>query len=296
MHWDDIQYFLALARQGSLTAAARTLGVNHATVSRRVASLEGDLDGALFSRTAEGFVLTSLGETLLGPAEEVESRIRAFERARRNADPNLSGTLRITTPQLFSSEFLAPAVMALREEHPAIDVLLIEDTRFLSLTKLEADIALRFVFPGTEHGTDSLRVRQLGEFSWVFAATKEFCDIWNIGEQLTTVEQIPVAVYHDVAPGPVGNDWLRDFPGEPRIAVRTGSMYTTMAQIGAHRVTGCIPEFAARSIGARAISPPVEVSRLLLTIHPETQHNARIRTVFDFLVEWWDREFSEADG
>jgi len=151
MDWDDLHSFLAIARTGSLSGAARELGVRQSTMSRRLAALEQRAGARLLSRTPSGYTLTALGEAVLGNAERMEAEAIAIERAVAGRDVSLSGLLRITTVDTLASHVLPLAVARLRCQHPGISVEIISDSRLLSLARREADIALRMTrFEGHE--------------------------------------------------------------------------------------------------------------------------------------------------
>ncbi len=151
MDWDDLHSFLTIARTGSLSAAARELGVRQSTMSRRLAALEQRAGARLLHRTPSGYSLTVLGEAVLGNAERMEAEAIAIERAVVGRDVSLSGLVRITTVDIFAHRLLPQAVARLRCQHPGISVEIIADARALSLARREADIALRMTrFEGQE--------------------------------------------------------------------------------------------------------------------------------------------------
>jgi len=151
MDWDDLHSFLAIARTGSLSGAARELGVRQSTMSRRLAALEQRAGARLLARTPSGYTLTALGESVLGNAERMEAEAIAIERAVVGRDISLSGLLRITTVDTLAAHVLPLAVARLRCQHPGISVEIIADSRLLSLARREADIALRMTrFEGHE--------------------------------------------------------------------------------------------------------------------------------------------------
>ena len=140
--WDLIRSFLAVARAGKLTVAARRLKLNHATLSRRIAALEAALDTKLFDRLLTGYVLTVQGERLMARAEDMESSIFGIQTDVAAESAEVSGTVRIGSPDGFGTAFLAPRIGALAEAHPDLDVELVAMPRSFSLSKREADIAI----------------------------------------------------------------------------------------------------------------------------------------------------------
>jgi DNA-binding transcriptional LysR family regulator len=141
VNWDDLRIFLAVARAGQILGAARRLGLNHATVSRRVGALEQELGAKLFRRLTTGSELTTAGTRLLGVAERMEADMIAA-RAEVAGDEEVSGTVRIGAPDGFGVTFLAPRLGALTQQHPKLSIQLVPVPRSFSLSRREADIAI----------------------------------------------------------------------------------------------------------------------------------------------------------
>src|SRR5688572_9098390 len=141
--WDDLRYFLAVARGGSTLAASRALRVSQTTVARRIAALEKALKLALFEKRQAGYVLTSAGIDLLGHAEAVESAALKFDSAAAASTRDLGGAVRITTEEIFAVTLLAPLLRELHEQHPNILIELDTAQAIRDLGAGEADIAMR---------------------------------------------------------------------------------------------------------------------------------------------------------
>ena len=143
LDWDDLQTFLALARHGSLSAAARAMGVQQTTMGRRLAGMEARTGAKLLQRTASGLVPTPVGEAILGNAERIEAEALAAERIITGRDVRLEGTVRITTVESLAVDVLIPILADMQVRHPGIALELSIATRNLSLSHHEADIAVR---------------------------------------------------------------------------------------------------------------------------------------------------------
>lgn len=143
MDWEDVRFFLALARHGSLSAAARALSVNHATVSRRVSGLEDSLGEALFERRPTGYLLTQAGQRALAQAAAMAEAAEGLGRGGGEA----SGLVRLTATRSLGDGFLLPHLAEFQHRHPGIDIELISDSRSMSLARFEADLALRLARP-----------------------------------------------------------------------------------------------------------------------------------------------------
>ncbi len=145
--WNDLRYFLELSRQGKLVKAALRLQVDHTTVSRRIASLEKQLQARLFDKSPIGYQLTDAGMRLLPMAEKIESQSNSLYQALSGKDARLSGTVRISTSEGIGAQVIARHIGEFRTEHPDIEIELMADTRRTSLSKREADIAITFSRP-----------------------------------------------------------------------------------------------------------------------------------------------------
>lgn len=143
LEWSDLRILLAIAREGTLGGAARTLGQTQPTMGRRLRALEAALGQTLFQRTSDGFVLTEEGAVVCQHAERMEQEVLAFERELAGQPQQLEGLLRITSSDWFGAHVLAPVLATFSLQHPRVTLELLTDTRFLSLSRREADLAFR---------------------------------------------------------------------------------------------------------------------------------------------------------
>lgn len=148
MDWDNLRYFLELARAGTLVAAARRLGVDHTTVARRIQALEKTLDTPLFAREAGGHRLTEAGRRLQPQVEAMEQAFRALEKTTVPvADEGLSGLVRVGATEGFGTVVLAPALAAFTQQHPRLVVDLLALPRQVHLSRREADLVISLERP-----------------------------------------------------------------------------------------------------------------------------------------------------
>lgn len=145
MDWSDVRIFLAVIRGGSFGEAARTLGVSHPTVGRRIKALEQEAQQPLLRRTSDGLVLTDAGDAVLALAESMENSALAMERRLAGNDERLEGILRISSAEWFAGHVLAPVLVELTRRHPAVVPEVIASYRLLNLSRREADVAFRLV-------------------------------------------------------------------------------------------------------------------------------------------------------
>ncbi len=163
MDWNDIQYFLATARGGSVRAAAERLGVNHATVLRRIGHLEAGLGARLFERLPSGYRVTDAGEEVLGLAEQMEASSNRFETRVLGRDRSARGLLRVTTAPIVASHLLMPDLVEFARAHPGVEMSVLSLDEPVNLTNREADVAIRVVYdrgrlPANLHGREGPRL------------------------------------------------------------------------------------------------------------------------------------------
>lgn len=143
MDWNDIRYFLALSRLGSVRSAGASLGVSHSTVARRVEALEVQLAARLFDRNRDGYTLTVAGAQMVPGAERVEREMSALELEVVGHDERLEGTIRLTCCDEYVSEMMVQELTAFCGAYPGIELAITADSRAFDLSKREADIAVR---------------------------------------------------------------------------------------------------------------------------------------------------------
>ncbi len=150
MHdWNDLRFFLEMSRQGRLADAATRLHVDHTTVSRRISALEDALGTKLFDKSPRGHVLTEAGQRLLAHAERIEAQSIALYQDLSGQDAELTGSVRLATPEAFGTQFLVPRLPEFRALYPRIELELVSETRRTSLSKREADLAVTLGRPDT---------------------------------------------------------------------------------------------------------------------------------------------------
>jgi DNA-binding transcriptional LysR family regulator len=146
-NWDDLRYFLAVGRTGTLSAAAKQLGTEHTTVARHIQALEDELNSRLFHKSNSGYGLTEAGERLLAGAEAIESAYVFAKAAASSEGQTISGLVRIGAPDGFGNVFLAPRVRILTDRHRELEIEILASSRRFSLLKREADIAIAHSSP-----------------------------------------------------------------------------------------------------------------------------------------------------
>ena len=143
MNWDDLRFFLAVSRAGSVSGAGKVLGVNHTTVARRVTALEDKLNARLFDRTPDGYEMTQAAENIFDHALAIEEQTLAIDREVFGRDAELEGPLKLTISHDVASRLIVPALREFRSQYPRIDLELLTTTGLVDLSSREADIAVR---------------------------------------------------------------------------------------------------------------------------------------------------------
>jgi len=279
-NWNDLRFVLAVARRQSLAGAARQLGVNESTVGRRIAHAEQRLGARLFEQSPGRYHPTEAGRAMIAAAERVELEVQAAEVAVSGADTLAAGTVRLTSVPLVVNRILVPALPRLLADHLQLRLELIAEPRDLSLTKREADMALRMARPSKDARAIARRVGRL-DYA-VFASSQADPDTlpWityeeamaELPQQRWMAEQ---AVHHHSGPAPVQvNDAEAIIQG-----VKAGlgkSLLPVAIADGEPDLKRCGKE-------------PAPVSReLWLMVHPELRNLARIRVVMDWLISVFD--------
>lgn len=279
--WDDARFFLAIARAGSVSGAGRKLRVQQSTVSRRLAGLEETLGARLFERTPDGYMLTSAGESLRARAEHMEEAALAAERELMGRESKIAGVVRLTTPEAFGNGFMTPLVARLRLEQPEILLELIAANTRLSLTKREADLAIRTGRPQQA----LLVMRKLGDLADGLYASRDYLARRGrpAGPDLGDHDYID---YDDSYAGQSEIAWLRQLVRDCRCTVRVTGTHGMFGAIQAGLGIGVLPCWMGDTTDSLERVLPAErfSSDLWMVLHHDLRHVARIRVVAEFLV------------
>lgn len=288
-NWNDLSFFLELARQGRLAPAARRLKVDHTTVSRRIAELEKDLSVKLFDRNSDGFVLTERGHRLFDIAERIEQETASVEPAMGSDNATAAGRVRVVTMEGIGAFFLAQRFAELAVQHPGITVELVTERHIISLTKREADIFISFVHPTGA----KLAVGKLGSFRLALFASREYLDQRGMPrDRAELVSHTFVDYVEDlIAIQPV--HWLLDVLDPVNVAFRSSSMHAQQQAVASGAGIGLLPLFSAK--GDQRLVPilpdQVKVYRdVFHSVHEDLQFMARVRTVSRHLARIFERD------
>ena len=283
MNWDDARVFLAVCRESTLRGAARVLGVDQATVGRRVNALEKSLNATLFLRTSEGYALTAVGEAALHSVENMERSALDLERQVLGLDDRLTGTVRVTTTDSLAIDFLIPAIARLHDAHPDVRVQMDASTQFLNLAKREADIAVR----NTRPDNPDLIARRIASWPVGLFASQGYLDRHGEPEPGSLFEGHDLVVYQPHLHSQKDLTLVSEPLGRGRIVAALSSSLLVRRSIAAGLGIGEIPLISGERDGLVRLWPdrtrPLPYDVWLVT-HADLRHTARVRVVIDEIV------------
>jgi DNA-binding transcriptional LysR family regulator len=248
LDWEDVRYFLALSRSGTLSGAARVLHVNHATVARRTKALEATLGKVLFTRRVDGYGLTPSGEAALEIATAMECSALALPESLEKTA--LQGPVRLTTVGSLANHILAGGLAAFAREHPGIVLEILADIRVMSLARREADIALRLGRPKDS----SLIGRHLASVHYGF---------YSAFDMAPDCVRAPFIAYDMDADNIVEAAWLIKRLGSRAISFRSNSIEAQAAAARAGLGIVLLPRFMGST------------DKALVEVHPMEPHPPR---------------------
>jgi len=283
MNWDDVRIFLAVARTGQILAASRRLGLNHATLSRRLTSLEESLQSRLFVRRTNGCELTAEGEVFLASAERMETEMLSVQANLGRTDTAIAGTVRVGAPDGFGVSFLAPRMGRLIERHPELKIQLVPVPRSFSLSQREADIAITLERP--EQGR--LVSAKLTDYTLGLYASRSYAELNSLPTDAEGLKQHRrIGYVEDLIfsqslnfTGEVMRNWNAAF----EISSATGQTEAVLSGAG----IGILHDYIARQHPELVrILPDVSIRRAYwTTFHESARELVRVRTVSAFLQE-----------
>lgn len=286
LDWNDLRYFLAVARDGSTLAAARTLRTSQTTVARRIAALEAALGIPLFEKRQAGYALTPGGESLVGHATAVERTAGAFTEAAQAQGREISGTVRITTEEIYAITLLAPLLAELHQRFPEIRIDLDTSQQVRDLGAGEADISLRSTAEGRHPA--GLVGRRICVDDWTLYCSRDYAARHGAPASLDELR------HHAIIGGGGGNlwrhyqAWLQELGLEQQVAMHHATSGGLLSGVRSGFGVAVLPCVAADGDPDlhRCIPPRTEHGRVLwLFTHERVRHSPRVRKVIDFLYE-----------
>jgi molybdate transport repressor ModE-like protein len=296
--WNDFRLVLAVRRAGALTAAAKTLGIDHSTVFRRLNALEERIAVRLFERLPGGtYQATEAGARMAAAAERMEDEALALDRDLVGQDRLLSGRLRVTSSETLAHARLTKHVAVFRRVHPGVEVELVIDNRVLSLSRREADVALRPVRP--KEG--DLWGRKLADVAWTVYGQK--AALVGSGSLLAGPGDLgshPLLGWEEAHPGVQAAGWLARTAPATAFVYRTNSLINQLVAAKAGIGLALLPCYLGDPEPelARALDVPVAelTGELWIVTHADLKGTARVRAFFDVVGDGLARERDLFEG
>lgn len=287
MNWDDIRIFLQVARQGQILGAARALGLNHATVARRLTALEDSMGSKLVSRRTNGTELTLAGQRLLAHAEAMEAATLSAREASQ-VDSVIAGTVRIGAPDGFGVGFLAGRLAELADRHPGLRLELVPVPRAFSLSRREADIAVTLERP--QQGR--LVSRKLVDYRLGLFASRSYLTRHGMPQSLEALETHRLVGYVDDLIYSASLDYTDAYLRNWRSSLSVSSALGQIEAVRAGAGIGILHYFMAqRDDELVPVLPQHLLSRSYWTVmHEDLRKIRRIVVVANFLAEIVQRD------
>lgn len=274
--WDDLRFIAAIARAGSLSGAARALGVHHATVFRRLAAIEERLGVRLFDRLPHGYVPTPAGQEVAAAAARIDDDVAALGRRVVGRDLRLTGTVRLATTDTIATLVLPGPLAVFRAAHPGIVVELVISGTHVSLTRREADVAVR----ATNDPPEALIGRRVAAVAHAI-----YC-----APGTTVTEPFDPAAHDWLAPddtlaATMMARWLRRHVPADRVVLRANNITALAAMARGGVGLAVLPCFMAEGFGLERLTPPLDGwdAALWLLTHEDLRATARVRALLDTL-------------
>lgn len=279
--WQDIHHLVMLGRLGTISAAAKALRVDHATVSRRVASLEKSVGLKLVIRLPKECRLTKDGEALVTIASEMSDIADAVSRYTRSAGAPMSGTVTVSALPVLANTVIAPSLPMMRERYPALNLVLNATSSIVSLSKGEADIAIGFVRPETPASI----VRKIGTLELGLYATEGLVsrppEEWTFVGFEETLSHIPQQI------------WLGRFAGARQFVLRSNDVTIQHSVARGGLGAAILPRLLGdhdpqlRRIDVENAVAPRE---LWLSVHADMRKSPIVRAVMDYLIDLFESQ------
>lgn len=291
MNWDDLRIFLALSREGTLSAAGKALAVKHSTISRRIKAFEESLGSRLFERLSEGYVLTQAGENLLEHALIMEEQAQAVDRKAFGLDAQLQGQLNLTGPDEVLSRLLVPHLTSFKQTYPAIDLQLMSSAGLVDMAAREADIALRL----TEKPADYLIGKKVLPLRHGIYASVQYLENHRLQQQAGPTKH-QLILWRRESQDP---EWVKQHFPDAQTVMRIDNVSTMLSCVQNHLGLARMACFMGDNVaGLRRIDVALTPSNwgVWVLSHADLRTTARVRAGREFLVDILEQQRSLIEG
>ena len=290
-NWDDLRIFLALAREGKLTAVAKSLNVSHPTVARRVKHLEAAVGARLFDRLPDRFVLTAAGEALLGDVQAMEEAAASIHRRSAGMNGDVLGSVRISAGEAIT-DYMARNLPRLRHNLNCIEFELVATHTLANLSRREADLMIRDKVPDLA----SIVTRKLGQASYAVYGAVDLAVSGSSREALRKMPWIGFDEEHAYMPGQA---WLHDLLEGKRPAIRTNDWQILHEATRSGAGIAVLPCYLADPDPTlRRIGGPLKevVAEQWLLVHRDLRALPRVRAVMDAIIRLFHEDRALLEG
>jgi len=284
MNWDDLRFFLALAREGTVSGAGRSLSVKHTTVARRVAAFEEQLGSRLFDRMPSGYVMTQVGENLMPHALGVEELVNAADREVFGMDVQLCGPLKLAASYDVFTRLITPKLHLFTDQFPSIELELISSAGLVDLRSRQADIALRLSAKPPEY----LIGRKIVPLSHGVYASEHYLN------ERPDQDQLILWGHEKEMP-----EWVTDHFLDAKVFARTSEVMTMMEAVKNHHGLARIPCYVADAEPTlRRLDVALSPSSwgVWVLSHADLRSTAKIRACREFLIEIIEQQRALIEG
>ena len=288
MDWNALKVFLVIAASGSLTAAAKKLGINHSTVYRRLNGFEQEMGGRLFERINNRYILTPLGQTLFDHGQKIESAFAELDRHLVGQDLQPRGIVKITAPPNLAHRYLPRYLAEFRQVYPEIIIELLVSDQEVNMNSRQADIALRATAAPPEH----LVGREVASIGWSVYSSCNYEDVYGAPKNIDQLEQHRLIGGSGSMRSLPAFNWLES-NFEQQIVCRSDELTAMSFMTEAGLGLAVLPDDQTRP-GIEALFGITEIpaSRLWLLTHPDLRHTIRIKLVMQYLGKKLMEDFS----
>ena len=284
LNWNDLRSFLELARRGKLTMAGKKLNVEPTTVGRHINRLEKELEVHLFDRSPKGYSLTDQGDKLLSYAESIETKINSIYQSISGTDTVLTGTVRMAVPEGLGIGIISKHIKTFKEQHPAIELELVADTRSRSLSKREADIAITLARPTTGR----LVAWKLGEYRLALYASREYLNNNNAINKVKDLTEHPFVSYIDDLIEFPQLKYMQDLLKDVNIVFRSSSLQAQYQAVVDGIGLALLHGFVAANDKKLQVILPKQIfatREYWMVVHEDLHQLSRVKAVSNFFTE-----------
>jgi DNA-binding transcriptional LysR family regulator len=288
--WDDVRFFLAVAKTGSFSAAATQLNTKQTTVGRRIQALERRLGAKLFDRHRHGMEVTPAARGVLVQAESMLSNATSIERHLAGLDREMAGVVRVAATEGLAATWLVPRLGQLRITHPDIIAQVVAGDQVLDLATRQADLAIRFFRPTS----NQLVAARVGQVNFSVFAAPSYIERYGLPQSLDRLREHQIVDHTTLHSLPAMKLWSEVVEHAPAVVLRTNSSYVAMEAVRVGYGISVFPDYVTKM--SNLIAAPIDlkiVRDIWLVSHEETNKGVRIRTVIDYVRDQFRQDERE---